>query len=353
MAAIGVGAATARPQPEAPSSHLAKGNPSSAPLLLTGRDVRYAARRQELTSPTAGLAPGFLQANLIVLPSRYAADFRQLCARNPVPCPLVAESTAPGVYDAVRSHIPMLSGSRLLGDCDMRSDAPRYMVYRDAELVKTGCTDVQDEWCADHVAFLLGCSYSFEGALAAAGLPARHTILSRNVPMYRTSIPLCPAGIFVGSTYVVSMRPYKASELDRVRDITRGYNDTRMRPSTLARSFSALRSANLLSARWRTDCLGLGCPRRPRHPGHRQTRLGRRPPFLWRAALWRTSRISGRNPRVLGLRRHAAGGSDEGKHSGDCHGPCSWPYAITGLSGSRHPGIVKCNGYRIILPSYC
>lgn len=228
MAAAGVGAATARPPPEAPSSYPARGDPSPAPQLLTGRDVRHAARSKTWTAPTAGLAPGFLQANLIVLPARYAADFRLLCARNPVPCPLVAESAGPGVYDAVRSHVRTLSAARLLSnDCDLRADAPRYMVYRDAALVRAGCTDVQDEWRDDHIAFLIGCSYSFEGALAAAGLPARHAVQARNVPMYRTSVPLCPAGVFVNSTYVVSMRPYKAAELDRVRDITRGYNDTR------------------------------------------------------------------------------------------------------------------------------
>lgn len=231
MAAAGVGAATARPPPEAPSSYPARGDPSPAPQLLTGRDVRHAARSKTWTAPTAGLAPGFLQANLIVLPARYAADFRLLCARNPVPCPLVAESAGPGVYDAVRSHVRTLSAARLLSnDCDLRADAPRYMVYRDAALVRAGCTDVQDEWRDDHIAFLIGCSYSFEGALAAAGLPARHAVQARNVPMYRTSVPLCPAGVFVNSTYVVSMRPYKAAELDRVRDITRGYNDTHGEP---------------------------------------------------------------------------------------------------------------------------
>jgi len=189
-----------------------------------GRGVRYAARSNDHTSPTSGLAPSYLQANLIVLPSRYAADFRALCSRNPVPCPLLAESSTIGSWVALRSWITGLEGSQIASDIDMRKDAPRYNVYKDLVLAKNGCLDIASEWTDDHVGFLIGCSYSFESALTAQGLAPRHVVKDRNVSMYRTNIPLCAAGVFTGATYVVSMRPYKASEIEQVRNITREYS---------------------------------------------------------------------------------------------------------------------------------
>ncbi|KAI1426177.1 hypothetical protein F5Y12DRAFT_297008 [Xylaria sp. FL1777] len=197
--------------------------------LETGRDVRLYARSRPCPN-TSGLAPTYLQANLIILPSKYASDFRLLCARNPVPCPLIAESSEPGRWDSVRSHLPGLDGHAVLTDVDIRNDAPKYNVYKDSQLVKSDCLDIVDEWTDDHVAFLIGCSFSFESALAAAGLTPLHTSLKRNVPMYRTTIPLSPAGVFTGSTFVVSMRPYRASDVLRVRDITRAFSATHGEP---------------------------------------------------------------------------------------------------------------------------
>ena len=191
--------------------------------LKTGREVRAACREGVYATTTSGLAPTYLQANLIILPSRYADDFRVLCARNPVPCPLLAESKVRGSFDSVKSWIAGLEGSGVLSAVDMRRDAPKYMVYKDSKLVKFQCTDIVEEWTKDHIAFLIGCSYSFESALTDAGLPPRHTIMDRVNPMYRTNVLLCPAGVFNGSTYVVSMRPYKKSDIEAVRSITRLY----------------------------------------------------------------------------------------------------------------------------------
>ncbi|KAI1339905.1 hypothetical protein F5Y15DRAFT_423391 [Xylariaceae sp. FL0016] len=216
-------------------------DPAPTPIeplaLSTGHAVRLAARANTLTTTTSGLAPSHLQANLLILPSRYAADFRLLCARNPVPCPLLAESATPGSFTTLTSHIPSLPASRLLSsyDLDLRRDCPRYHVYRDGRLVPPPRAghhrlDIRDEWTPDHVAFLLGCSFSFEAALAAAGLPPRHTRQARVVPMYRTRIPLCPAGVFADATHVVSMRSYPASRLDAVRRITRAYGATHGEP---------------------------------------------------------------------------------------------------------------------------
>lgn len=191
------------------------------------RVVRLACRMGSLTTPTSGLAPGYLQANLIILPSQYAPDFRLLCARNPVACPLIAESASPGCFSQLKSHI---FGSSVAADLDLRHDLPQYMVYRNSILVKSHALHIEDEWTPDHVAFLIGCSFSFESALAAAGLPPRHVVLNRNVPMYRTSIPLCPAGSFKGGTYVVSMRSYPMRSVERVREVTRTFHATHGEP---------------------------------------------------------------------------------------------------------------------------
>jgi uncharacterized protein YcsI (UPF0317 family) len=189
----------------------------------TGASIRKASRNGDHTTVTSGFAPSYLQANLIILPSRYADDFRILCARNPVPCPLMAESSSIGSWDSVKSYIPGLSGEQIVSSVDIRQDAPKYMVYKNGKLAKFQCRDIVDTWTDDHVAFLIGCSFSFESALTNAGLPPRHSQQRRNVPMYRTKLQLCPAGVFKDNTYVVSMRPYKLSEIEKIRDITRAY----------------------------------------------------------------------------------------------------------------------------------
>ncbi|KAI1810176.1 DUF1445-domain-containing protein [Poronia punctata] len=210
--------------------------------LKTGREIRLFARSRPCPN-TSGLAPGYLQANLIILPSRYAADFRLLCRRNPVPCPLIAESSDPGRWDSVRSHIPGLDGATLLTNVDLRRDAPKYNIYKDSKLNKSNCADIVDVWTDDHVAFLIGCSFSFESSLTTAGLPPLHTTLGRNVPMYLSSMPLYPAGVFTDSTVVVSMRPYKASDVPKVRDITRPFAATHGEP--IAWGWDALKTLGI------------------------------------------------------------------------------------------------------------
>ncbi|OBT81388.1 hypothetical protein VE02_09599 [Pseudogymnoascus sp. 03VT05] len=191
--------------------------------------TRLLARNNKITL-TSGLAPKYLQANLIILPSRFASDFLLLCHRNPVPCPLLASSRTPGSATALKSHLPGISDAAIASALDICTDVPLYMVYDDGKLVKSHCSDIAKEWTDDHVAFLIGCSYSFEAALTAAGLPPRHTVMGRNVPMYATNIPLCAAGVFTGGTYVVSMRPYRRADVEKVRELTRPYVSTHGEP---------------------------------------------------------------------------------------------------------------------------
>lgn len=176
---------------------------------MTAAEVRAAVRSGTIAGPTERFAPEHVQANLVVVPREYAHELRDLCARNPVPCPLV-ERLAPGAYEPDCAR-----------DADLRTDLGRYRVWRDGELTESP-RDVRGLWSRDLVAFLIGCSFTFDHALAQAGLIPRHYELERNVPMYRTRIPLAPAGRLHG-TMVVSMRPYRPDDVERVRDVTRPY----------------------------------------------------------------------------------------------------------------------------------
>jgi uncharacterized protein YcsI (UPF0317 family) len=147
--------------------------------------------------PTSGAAPGFTQANLVVLPRDWAWDMLLFAQRNPQPVP-VLEVSEPGSAETA-----------LAPGADLRTDLPRYRVWRDGELVDEP-TDVRDVWREDLVAFLIGCSFSFETALMDAGVPIRNVEQGRNVSMYRTSVPCRPAGRLSGPL-VVSMRPIPAA----------------------------------------------------------------------------------------------------------------------------------------------
>src|SRR6516165_5857843 len=172
----------------------------------TGAEVRRQVRNGELTGPTPGLPPGFVQANLVVVPRDLAFDFLLFCHRNPQPCPLL-DVTDPGSPEP-RAIAP---------GADVRLDLPRYRVYRYGELIEEP-TDLRPWWRDDLVAFLLGCSFTFENALAGEGVPVRHIEQGRNVPMYRTSIACRPAGIFRGPL-VVSMRPMTPAQAEKATAI--------------------------------------------------------------------------------------------------------------------------------------
>ncbi|KAI0383985.1 hypothetical protein F5Y04DRAFT_293426 [Hypomontagnella monticulosa] len=180
--------------------------------------------RHNLISNTVGLAPGYLQVNLVVLPSAYASDFRDLCARNPVPCPLLGQTP---VGDPTRI---LPEGVIKSPDFDIRTDFPRYRVFQGGNLVSSR-EDILAEWTDDSVGFLIGCSLSFEEALVKNGLRICHQEAGTVPAMYKTNIPVLPAGIFCDSaTYVVSMRTYKENEIEFVRDITRPYLATHGEP---------------------------------------------------------------------------------------------------------------------------
>jgi uncharacterized protein YcsI (UPF0317 family) len=169
--------------------------------------LRSAIRAGAFTGQTSGQCPGHVQGNVVILPVETAADFLRFATLNPKPCPIIGMSE-PGS--------PMLPG--LGDDIDIRSDVPRYRVWIDGKPASEP-TDIADLWRDDLVAFVLGCSFSFEEAMIENGLDVRHISLGRNVPMYRTNIACQPAGPFHGPL-VVTMRPFKAADAIRAVQIT-------------------------------------------------------------------------------------------------------------------------------------
>ena len=173
----------------------------------TGPEARLAIRRGEWTAPTSGIAPGFVQGNLAILPGALASDFMRFCQLNPKPCPLLAVG-APGDW-----RLPSLAA-----DLDIRTDVCRYRVFRDGELIEEP-TDILKHWRDDLVIFALGCSFSFEDALTQDGIELRHITENCAVSMYRTNVPTTAAGPFHGPL-VVSMRPMKPADAIRAIQIT-------------------------------------------------------------------------------------------------------------------------------------
>jgi uncharacterized protein YcsI (UPF0317 family) len=171
------------------------------------RAVRLAARSGAFAGVTAGLAPGYVQGNVCILPRAFADDFRSYCERNPKPCPLI------GVSDPGDPRLLELGK-----DLDIRTDVPRYRVFRDGKLAEE-VTDIRDLWTKDMVAFAIGCSFSFEEALIDAGIPLRYIAEGRNVAMYLTNIETEPSGPFRGPM-AVSMRPLTPANAERAMKIT-------------------------------------------------------------------------------------------------------------------------------------
>jgi uncharacterized protein YcsI (UPF0317 family) len=168
------------------------------PARLTPAQARALFRAGQ-ENPTAGWSAGFTQTNLIAVPRDWAYDMLLFCQRNPRPCP-VLDVSEPGDPSTV-----------LAPGADLRTDLPRYRVWENGTL--TGeVSDVSGLWRTDLVAFSLGCSFTFETALAAAGIPLRHIDQGRNVAMYVTDRECRPAGRLHGAL-VVSMRQIPAGRV--------------------------------------------------------------------------------------------------------------------------------------------
>lgn len=173
---------------------------------LTPREVRQNCRAGRYAGATAGLAAGYVQANLMIVPREYAFEFLLFCQRNPKPCPLI-EVIEAGNYRPATAE-----------DADIRTDLPGYRIFRNGALAEE-VTDIKALWRDDLVSFLIGCSFSFEAALIDAGIALRHIEAGKNVSMYKTNIACRSAGRLRGNM-VVSMRPIKGPDVARAVEIS-------------------------------------------------------------------------------------------------------------------------------------
>ncbi len=169
---------------------------------MTPSEARMKIRNGEITTQTSGMCNGYAQANLCILPKKYAYDFLLFASRNPTSCPILE------VLDEGSRY------TRYMADhADIATDIPKYRIYQNGVLTEE-VTDISAYWQDDFVSFLIGCSFSFEGELLDAEVPIRHIEQGRNVPMFLTNIPCEPAGIFHGNM-VVSMRPIPYGQVVR------------------------------------------------------------------------------------------------------------------------------------------
>lgn len=178
--------------------------------LTTGRQVRLACGSGFNIGPTPSFAPYHIQANLVILHESEANDFKQFCSYNPAPLP-VLEVLPPGAW----------STKIAASDSDIRYDVGTYLIWKNGELLEER-KEIKTLWQNDFVTFLIGCSFSFDAALIAHGIPVRHVEGRSNSPMFITDIETKPSGKFHGPL-VVSMRPMRPEQVPLARSITNAY----------------------------------------------------------------------------------------------------------------------------------
>ncbi len=156
--------------------------------LLESQRIRREIRDGRITGTSRGLALGFVQCNLAIMPKANAFDFMLYCQRNQRSCP-VLEVTDPG------DPVPR----KLAPKADLRTDCARYAIFVDGTR-QDDRTDIKELWRDDLVAFLIGSGITFDGALERAGVPT-----DRYRWVLRTDRPTEPAGPFRGDL-IVTMR---------------------------------------------------------------------------------------------------------------------------------------------------
>ena len=238
-------------------------------------EVRQLIRQGVIDFPTAGMCRGYAQANLVILPPEYADDFEEYTRKNPFPCPVLEI-----IRGTPETHA-MGQGGNIV------TDIPRYRVYENGVFTKE-LTDASAYWKAGYVGFLIGCSFSFEEALMAAGLPVRHIEQGCNVPMYKTNIQTVKAGPFEGPM-VCSMRPMTPEQAKVAYDITVKMPNVHGAPVQIGDPEKV--GVKDVMKRLRRSCRNSG----------------------------------GRNTGILALRSHSSSCSRE-REATRCHYTCPWAY---------------------------
>jgi uncharacterized protein YcsI (UPF0317 family) len=178
--------------------------------------LRQLIRNRKWITPTSGAASGYQQANLVMLLAEEAFNFLLFCVHNPKPCPIL-DVLKPGQVEPI-----------IAPGVDLRKDLPRYKIFEKGEF-KTEAKDVSDYFTENMVSFLLGCSFSFENAMLAAGLPIRNMEEGKNVSMYITNKRCTSAGPF-SAPLVVTMRPMTPQQAVRAVQVTTRFHLTHGAP---------------------------------------------------------------------------------------------------------------------------
>ena len=165
--------------------------------------ARERIRSGEHTTLSYGLAPGFVQCNLVILGQKHAYDFLLYCQRNQQACPLI-EVTEMGCPEPLRSA----------PGADLRTDLPRYHVYRKGRLADQP-TDIRSLWKNDFVAFLIGSGITFDQAFNRVGIATD----ARYRWVLQSSCPTERAGLFHGNL-VVTMRWIPHQQVVKATQVT-------------------------------------------------------------------------------------------------------------------------------------
>jgi uncharacterized protein YcsI (UPF0317 family) len=173
---------------------------------MKANELRDLIRRDKFAKTTSGFCQGIVQANVVILPEKYAFDFFLYTFRNSKACPVI------DVMEAGKTESDLARGS------DIRTDVPKYFIYENGELKKE-VSSIKELWQDDFVTFLLGCSFTFESSPLNADIPLRHVKAGKNVAMYKTNIATESAGPFSGPL-VVSMRPIKEEFVEKAAQVT-------------------------------------------------------------------------------------------------------------------------------------
>ena len=171
------------------------------------KEMRERFSEERLVMPTAGLCPGYVQANLVILQGDLAGEYLKFLRKNPKPCP---------VLEVIQGERPI--SKTVAPGADIAKEFPLYRVYRKGALTDEP-TDISHLWTPDMTAVLIGCSLTFEARLLEAGIRMAHYDHNKRVPMYDTNIACEPYGHFKGN-YVVSMRPIPEKLVDLAVQIT-------------------------------------------------------------------------------------------------------------------------------------
>ncbi|ENP7059031.1 DUF1445 domain-containing protein [Campylobacter coli] len=136
---------------------------------MNPKELREKIAKGEIKEQTSGMALGYAQANLVILPKEYAKDFQTFCMLNPKPCPLL---------EIVHGKFTQ----KIAKNANIYTDIPKYFIYENGIKTKEAY-DISEYYNDDLIGFLLGCSFSFEEALLEKGLEIRHISNKCNVPI--------------------------------------------------------------------------------------------------------------------------------------------------------------------------